>query len=40
MTGAREYAEQLTASAISAVSRIEGSERLTDFACYLLERKN
>ena len=38
--GAREYAEQLTASAISAVSRIEGSERLTDFACYLLEREN
>ena len=36
---ARKYAETLTADAISAVSRIEGSERLTDFACYLLNRE-
>ncbi len=35
---AREYARELTARAISAVSSLEGSERLTDFACYLLER--
>ncbi len=35
---AREYARELTARATSAISSLEGSERLTDFACYLLER--
>ncbi len=37
--GAREYAQKLTTEAISAVSEIEGSELLTDFACYLLSRE-
>ena len=37
--GAKAYAAELTAEAVSAVSRIEHSELLTDFACYLLERK-
>ncbi len=37
---AKKYAEELTAEAISAVSGLEGSELLTDFACYLLERAN
>lgn len=36
---AREYAEELTAEAVSAISVIGGSEVLTDFACYLLNRK-
>ncbi len=37
---ARKYAGRLTAEAISAISVLDGSERLTDFACYLLEREN
>ncbi len=37
---AKKYAESLTAEAISAISVLDGSERLTDFACYLLERQN
>lgn len=37
--GARSYAAELTAAAVSSVSHIESSELLTDFACYLLERK-
>ncbi len=37
---ARKYAEMLTSEAISAISTLEGSELLTDFACYLLERDN
>lgn len=36
---AREFAGELTQRAISAISDIEGSELLTDFACYLLERQ-
>ena len=36
---AREYAEKLTVDAINAISEINGSEILTDLACYLLERK-
>lgn len=36
---ARSYAEKLTAEAVSAVSVMEGSEVLTDFACYLLNRE-
>jgi len=35
---ARAFAGELTQRAISAISDIEGSELLTDFACYLLER--
>jgi cob(I)alamin adenosyltransferase len=37
-TGAREYAAALTAEAITAVSDMDGSERLTDLAVYLLHR--
>ncbi len=37
---ARGYAETLTSEAISAISVLEGSDLLTDFACYLLERDN
>ena len=36
--GARAYAADLTAEAISAIADLEGSERLTDLAVYLLER--
>ena len=36
--GARAYAADLTAEAISAISGIEGSETLTDLAAYLLVR--
>ena len=36
---AREYATQLTEAAISEISGIEDSQRLTDFACYLLDRQ-
>ena len=36
--GAREYASELTASAVSEIARYDGSETLTDFAVYLLER--
>ena len=36
---ARKYAEKLTAEAISAVSDMDNSELLTDFACYLLNRE-
>ena len=36
---AKKYAEGLTGEAITAVSAIEHSELLTDFACYLLERE-
>lgn len=36
---AKEYAERLTVDAIDAISEINGSEILTDLACYLLERK-
>lgn len=39
ISGAKAYAEELTGNAISAVSDIEGSELLTDLACYLLDRK-
>ena len=35
---AKKYATELTAKAISAISDYEGSETLTDFAAYLLER--
>ena len=35
---AKAFAGALTERAISAISDIEGSELLTDFACYLLER--
>ncbi len=35
---ARAYARELTGEAVSALSELEGSELLTDFACYLLER--
>ncbi len=38
--GARAYAAQLTAEAVSAISGIDGSETLTDLAAYLLERNN
>ncbi len=38
--GAMEYAHTLTAEAISAISAFEGSEMLTDFACYLLQRQS
>ncbi len=37
---ARKYAELLTSEAISAISVLDGSALLTDFACYLLERDN
>ena len=37
---AKAFAEQLTAEALSEISDLEGSETLTDLACYLLERKN
>ncbi len=36
---ARAFAAELTQRAISAISELEGSELLTDFACYLLERQ-
>lgn len=36
---AREYAQRLTAEAISAIADYEGSEILTDFAAYLLDRQ-
>lgn len=36
---AKAFAGKLTQNAISAISDIEGSELLTDFACYLLERQ-
>ena len=36
---ARAFAGELTQKAISAISDLEGSELLTDFACYLLERQ-
>ena len=36
---AKAFAGELTQKAISAISDIEGSELLTDFACYLLERQ-
>ncbi len=36
---ARAFAAELTQKAISAISELEGSELLTDFACYLLERQ-
>jgi geranylgeranyl diphosphate synthase type II len=36
---AREYADHLTEMAISEISEIDGSQRLTDFACYLLDRQ-
>ena len=36
---AKQYAEGLTSRAISAISRVENSELLTDFACYLLDRE-
>ncbi|MBQ8345643.1 MAG: polyprenyl synthetase family protein [Clostridia bacterium] len=36
--GARAYAENLTAEAVSALSDVAGSERLTDLAVYLLNR--
>ena len=35
---AKKYATELTAKAISAISDYDGSEILTDFAAYLLER--
>lgn len=38
--GARAYASELTADAVSAISKFEGSEILTDLAAYLLERTN
>ncbi len=37
---AREYAQSLTLEAISEISGLDGSETLTDLACYLLDRKN
>ena len=37
---AKAFAERLTAEAISEISELEGSETLTDLACYLLDRKN
>ena len=37
---AKRYAGRLTADAISRISHIEGSETLTDLACYLLDRQN
>ena len=36
---AREYAEKLTGEAVTAISSMENSELLTDFACYLLQRE-
>ncbi len=36
--GAKEYAATLTAEAVSAISKLEHSEVLTDLAVYLLER--
>jgi geranylgeranyl diphosphate synthase type II len=36
---AKEYAAHLTEKAISEISEIDGSQRLTDFACYLLDRQ-
>ena len=36
--GAKKYAEELTAEAISEISVFEGSETLTDLAAYLLDR--
>ena len=36
---AKAFAAELTQKAISAISELEGSEVLTDFACYLLERQ-
>ena len=38
--GAHRYAETLTAEAISCIADYEGSETLTDFAVYLLNRKS
>ena len=35
---ARAYAAELTAEAITALAELDGSERLTDLAAYLLER--
>ncbi len=35
-----EYARGLTSKAINAVSELDGSELLCDFACYLLDRKS
>lgn len=37
---AKKFAEQLTAEALSEISDLDGSETLTDLACYLLERKS
>ena len=37
---AKEYACNLTEKAITAISGLEGSEVLTDLACYLLDREN
>lgn len=36
---AKAFAAELTQKAISVISELEGSEVLTDFACYLLERQ-
>ena len=36
---AKAYAERLTGEAITAISKLDNSELLTDFACYLLERE-
>ena len=37
---AKAFAEQLTAEALSEISDLDGSETLTDLACYLLDRKS
>ena len=37
--GARKYASELTAKAVSEISDFEASGILTDLAVYLLERK-
>ena len=37
---AKAFAEQLTAEAMSEISDLDGSETLTDLACYLLDRKS
>ena len=36
--GAKKYAEELTAEAISAISCFDNSKTLTDLAVYLLDR--
>ena len=37
---ARRYAQRLTEEAVTAISRMDGSELLTDLACYLLDRES